>query len=109
MKKIVPSGFENEYYVVIETEEYMIFREVRTGTEEIWVDSWMVLDLDERNWSVWRKSPLYMYAESFELALVCGMGIAQRNKERNKERPVKKEVPEGIDEVHGDVPEIYKQ
>jgi len=91
MKKIVPIGFEEEYYIVVEKDEYMILREVRTCTEEVWIDSWMVVDLHDRNWSIWRKSPLYIYAESFELALVCAKGIVQRN----KEQPVKKEVPEG--------------
>lgn len=102
MKRFTPPGISEEFYVIDETEEYMILREVKTETnKDNYLDEWFVLDLDEDNWDRYKGSHLYIYAESFELALVCAKGIVQRN----KERPVKKEVPEGLVEVDGDVPE----
>lgn len=82
MKKVTISGFESEYYVVVETDEYMILREVQTKkNKETWEDFWTVISTSDNNWDKFKKSYLYVHAESFELALACASGISLANGE----------------------------
>jgi len=82
MKKITIPGFESEHYVVVETDEYMILREIQSSKyKETWKDLWMVISTSDNNWDKFKESYLYVYAESFELALACASGISLANSE----------------------------
>lgn len=86
MRKTVPPGFVHEHYIVVETKEYMILREVQsTLNKDTWRDAWCVADLSNRNWNDSKGVPYYMIAESFELALACAKGITLMSDEYGDE------------------------
>ena len=86
MKKITIPGFESEYYVVVETDEYVILREIQSRkNKETWRDLWMVISTSDNNWDKFKESYLYVHAESFELALACAKGIVLANNEYETE------------------------